>query len=159
MDDKILNAVAPCSMLCSTCTGCKYGDISFHAKELLRLLEGHKEFLDVNLKKEYRHKLDEFIAFEDKLKKFANPKCNGCRTGGANGCSIKGCFINKCVKEHNVNYCGECDLFPCDRVNKSIFKENVIKKWLDGNTRIKEVGIEKYYEEMKDIPHYIEYKK
>ena len=159
MKDEILNAVAPCSMFCSTCIGCKYGEISYHSKELLRLLEGHKEFLDKNLKKEYRHKLEEYVVFEDKLKKFARPKCNGCRTGGANVCSIKGCFINKCVKEHNVNYCGECYLFPCDKVNKSIFKENVIKKWFDGNTRIKEVGIEKYYEEMKDIPHYIEYKK
>ena len=45
---EILNAVAPCSMFCSTCTGCKYGDISMHAKELLRLLDGHKEFLDKN---------------------------------------------------------------------------------------------------------------
>lgn len=155
----ILNAVAPCSMFCSTCTGCKYGEISYHSKELLRLLEGHKEFLDKNLKKEHRHKLEEYLVFEKKLKKLANPKCNGCRTGGANGCSIKGCFINKCVLEHNVNYCGECDLFPCEKVNKKVFSENIIKKWLDGNKRIKEVGIEKYYEEGKDIPHYIEYKK
>ena len=79
VSDDILNAVAPCSMFCSTCTGCKYGDISLHAKELLRLLDGHKEFLEKNLKKEYRHKLDEFIVFQNKLKKYANPKCGGCR--------------------------------------------------------------------------------
>ena len=158
LENKILKDVAPCSMFCSTCTGCKYGKISYHARELLRLLEGHKEFLDKNLIAAYRHKLEEFENFEKKLNKYANPKCNGCRTGGANGCSIKGCFINECTKEHKVNYCGECPLFPCDKVNSSIFKENVIKKWLEGNKRIKEVGIKKYYEERRDIPHYIEHK-
>ena len=157
--NKILNDVAPCSMFCLTCTGCNYGIISYHAKELLKYLEGHKEFLDKNLKKEYRNKLDEYITFENKLKKLANPKCSGCRNGGANGCSIKGCFINECTKEHNVNFCGECELFPCDKVNKKIYKDNVIKKWLEGNKEIKEIGIEKYYEEGKDTPHYIEHKK
>ena len=155
----ILNAVAPCSMFCSTCTGCKYGDISLHAKELLRLLDGHKEFLEKNLKKEYRHKLDEFIVFQNKFKKYANPKCGGCRNGGSSGCSIKSCFINECCKEHNVNFCGECSLFPCDKVNNTVFKDNVVKKWFDGNTRIKQIGINSYYEERKNIPHYIEHKK
>ena len=32
------------------------------------------------------------------------------------------------------------------------------KKWFNGTTRIKEIGIEAYYKERKDIPHYIEYK-
>ncbi len=159
VSNDILNAIAPCSMFCSTCTGCKYGDISFHAKELLRLLDGHKEFLEKNLKKEYRYKLDEFIIFQKKLKKYANPKCGGCRNGGASGCSIKGCFINECTKEHNVNFCGECSLFPCDKVNSTVFKDSIIKKWLDGNTRIKQIGINLYYEERKNIPHYINHKK
>lgn len=47
----ILKFIAPCSMFCSTCTGCQYGEISHHATELLILLEGHEEFLDMNLKK------------------------------------------------------------------------------------------------------------
>ena len=159
VNDKILNDVAPCSMFCSTCTGCKDGEISFHAMELLRLLEGYEEFLDKNLKKEYKHKLDDYKLFQKELKKLACPKCGGCRKGGANGCSIKGCFINECTKEHGVNYCGECSLFPCDKVNKKVFKENVLKKWYEGNQRIKEVGISSYYEEKKNTPHYIDYKK
>ncbi|MDE6284288.1 MAG: hypothetical protein K2M17_00905, partial [Bacilli bacterium] len=53
---EILNSVAPCSMFCSTCMGCKYGEISYHSKELLRLLEGHEEFLEENLKRQYVHK-------------------------------------------------------------------------------------------------------
>ncbi len=66
--EEILRAVAPCSMFCTTCTGCNYGEISYHAKELLKLLEGHREFLEKNLKEQYLHKLDEYKAFEKKLK-------------------------------------------------------------------------------------------
>ena len=53
-----------------------------------------------------------------KLEKYANPKCNDCREGGVTGCSIKGCFINECTKEHKVNFCGECALFPCSSGKK-----------------------------------------
>ncbi len=158
VEEKILKAVAPCSMFCSTCTGCKYGDISFHATELLRLLEGHEEFLDKNLKAQYRDRLEEFRIFQKRLKKLAHPKCGGCRNGGASGCSINGCIIPECVKEHNVNCCGECSEFPCDKVKEAGFKETTIKKWLDGSSKIREVGIEAYYQENKDIPHYINYK-
>lgn len=158
VEEKILKAVAPCSMFCSTCTGCKYGDISLHANELVRLLEGHEEFLDKNLKSQYRDRLDEFRIFMKRLKKFANPKCGGCRNGGASGCSIKGCIIPDCVKVHNINFCGECSEFPCDKVKESGFKETTIKKWLDGSNKIKELGAYKYYQENKDVPHYINYK-
>ncbi len=154
--DEILNAVAPCSLFCSTCTGCQYGEISYHAKELLHLLEGHEEFLDNNLKKEYRHKLDEFKIFHKQLKKYAVPKCGGCRNGGATGCSIKGCIILECTKKQHIDFCAECKDFPCDKVNVSIYKKSVIEKWLKGNQQIKDIGIEKYYEENKRKPHYIE---
>lgn len=154
-NDEILNAVAPCSMFCSTCTGCQYGQISYHAKELLHLLEGHEEFLDKNLKKEYRHKLEEFKVFSKKLKKYAYPKCAGCRNGRANGCSIKGCMIPDCTKEHNIDFCAQCPEFPCSKVNTSLYKKTTIDKWLNGNQQIKDYGIEKYYEDNKSKPHYI----
>lgn len=157
VNEKILNSIAPCSMFCSTCTGCKYGKISYHAKELLRLLNGHEEFLDKNLKEKYRYKLDEFKIFSKKLKKYAYPKCPGCRDKRANGCSIKGCIIPDCIKDHNVHFCGECPEFPCNKINEKIYKKTTIEKWLNGNLKIKEYGVEKYYEENKDISHYINY--
>lgn len=156
-DEKILKSIAPCSMNCTTCTGCNYGKISYHSKELLKLLEGHEEFLDKNLKEGYRHKLEEFQMFKKKLKKYATPKCSGCRNSRANGCSIKGCIIPDCTKEHKVDFCAECPEFPCNKVNESIYKKTTIKRWLDGNTKIKEIGINKYYTLVKDIPHYINY--
>lgn len=155
----ILQTIAPCSMFCSTCTGCRYGQISYHAKELLTLLEGHEEFLDKNLKDGYRHKLDEFRIFKKKLTKYANPKCSGCRNSRARGCSIKDCIIPDCTKEHKVDFCAECPEFPCNKVNESIYKKTTIDKWLKGNKQIKELGIKEYYKINKDKPHYINYSK
>ncbi len=157
--EEILKRIAPCSMFCSTCTGCQYGEISYHAKKLLHYLEGHEEFLDKNLKKEYRHKLEEFKTFQKKLKKYANPKCGGCRDGRAVGCSIKNCLIPECVKKHQVDFCAECGEFPCEKVNDTIYKKTTIEKWLNGNKQIREIGIEEYDKENKEKPHYINYSK
>lgn len=153
--ETLLSSIAPCSLFCSTCTGCKYGEISYHAKELLRLLEGHEEFLDNNLKKEYRHKLDEFKIFKKKLNKYAYPKCNGCRNNPSPTCTIKNCHIAECTKSHNVDFCAYCKEFPCDKVNIEVYKQSFVEKWLKNNKQIKKTGIEKYYEENKYIPHYI----
>ncbi len=159
ISEEILNSVAPCSMFCSTCTGCNYGDISYHAKELLRLLNGHEEFLDKNLKEDYRHKLDEFRLFKHKLEKYAAPKCGGCRSNRVNSCCIENCIIPSCVESHGVNFCADCVDFPCNIVNESIYKKSTINKWLEGNQEIKEIGIQKYYVKNKNKPHYINYVK
>lgn len=158
-ESELLDSIAPCSMLCKTCTGCKQGSISYHAKELLKLLEGYEEFLEKNLKPAYRHKLGEYQLFHKKLQKYANPKCDGCRVGGHRGCSIENCFILECTQAHNVDFCAFCKDFPCDKVNEKVFDQSILEKWLRGNQKIKEIGIEKYYEEKKEEPHYINYKK
>ena len=156
--ETILSSIAPCGLFCTTCTGCKYGEISKHAKELLHLLEGHEEFLDKNLKPNYRHKLEEYKLFHKKLKKYAYPKCEGCRNTPNPSCSIKGCVIPSCTKEHNVDFCADCNEFPCLKVNEKIYKSLFIEKWKKNNEVIKEKGIQKYYEENKNISHYRNYK-
>ena len=157
--ENILKSIAPCSMFCSTCTGCSYGEISNHAKKLLHYLEGHEEFLEKNLKKGYEHKLEEFRIFHRKLKKYAYPKCNGCRDKRANGYSIKDCIIPACTKEHNIDFCAECEEFPCTKVNDTIYKKKTIDKWKKGNEEIQKEGLLTYYERNKETPHYINYSK
>ena len=84
--------------------------------------------------------------------------CGGCRNGEHNGCSIRGCFLLECVKEHEVDFCGECPEFPCDKVH-SIFEEEVYLQWLEGGKRIREAGAEQFWEERRHVPHYAGYKK
>ena len=58
-----------------------------------------------------------------------------------------------------MHFCADCKDFPCDKVNKNTFKESTIQKWLIGNNKIREIGIKNYYNNCKNIPHYINYKK
>jgi hypothetical protein len=50
-----------------------------------------------------------------------------------------------------VNYCAECSEFPCGKAKDFFATINKIigQGWESGNKRIKEVGIEKYFNEKK----------
>lgn len=44
-------------------------------------------------------------------------------------------------------------------MNESIYKKTTIDKWLEGNRKIQEIDIQKYYEENKEKQHYLNYAK
>ena len=94
-------------------------------------------------------KEEEVSKFYKQLISYTQPMCNGCRNNPAHGCSIKGCVIPSCTKEHGVSFCSECDTFPCNNIDTSIYTQEVIDLWLEGNNRIKEIGIEKFLKKRK----------
>ena len=157
----LLKAVAPCSLLCYTCFGYKDGAVSYHAGQLFELhkgwYEGHELAYGDNPSAEQMSKLDSIRTFNEMLKGLMNPTCRGCRecSGRGGGC-IAGCIIPQCTQQHGVEYCGDCSEFPCDR-NNAIFPPNVLKKWLEGSSSIRENGIESYFEESRLVAHYIEF--
>lgn len=55
---------------------------------------------------------------------YSEADCQGCRSKKHNRCSIEGCFLLECTKSHNVDFCGECEDFPCQKVHK-LFEEKV----------------------------------
>lgn len=158
--EQLLDCVPPCGLMCFTCPGFKDGAIKEHSAALLRLREGYREFLDKRLSEEYRYVLDEHDKYIEKLKKDSNPGCSGCRQidGKGPGC-IKDCFIPTCTKERGIDFCAECDAFPCDKIKAScIYGEEAKKGFYEGSLLIKEHGAEKFFEMKKDISHYIDYK-
>ena len=69
--------------------------------------------------------------------------CVGCKkkeTGICQGCiesdgnctewaQSKGCPIHKCAREHNVQFCGLCNAFPCEWLVKKVFwRQNVVEE-------------------------------
>ena len=125
---EILEKVAPCSLMCYTCSGYKNGIICESAKTLLHYLQGIKELYE----KHMPGAVKDYVNFEGILTMYGSAPCGGCRSGVHNGCSIDGCFILECTKEHGVDFCGECDEFPCKKVS-DLFEEEVYKQWLKGN--------------------------
>ncbi len=75
-------------------------------------------------------------------------QCEGCRKGKG---MYPQCAVKDCFKEKKVNFCGECDEFPC---TKNKYPQELEKRWLDNNYKIKNEGVEKYYYEQKDKPCY-----
>ena len=88
---------------------------------------------------------------------YSEADCHGCRSKNHNGCSIEGCFLLECTKSHNVDFCGECEEFPCQKVHK-LFEETVYKQWLEGNQQIRDYGIEYFWDKNSENPHYRPYK-
>lgn len=151
---EIIKKVAPCSLMCHTCSAYNDGIICVSAKTLLKYLEGIKEFYEVHMP----NAVESYNNFEGVLSIYAGASCSGCRSTEHNGCSIEGCFLLECTKNHGVDFCGECHEFPCKKTQE-LFEEIVYRQWLEGNQQIREYGIEAFWKNNSEHPHYKPYKK
>ena len=154
--NELLKHVAPCSLLCYTCGGYKDGVMSQLSKDLLHYTDGVYEFYARHLPSDEQATLERFQTFREILQQRRDVNCEGCRSGKHNGCSIKGCFINECVLEQGVDFCGECSKFPCKKAN-DLFEGEIYHQWLEGNKQIKKIGVRKFYEIKKKQSHYAAY--
>ena len=151
--DEILKKVAPCSLMCHTCSAYCNGVICESSKTLLQYLVGIKEFYQ----KHIPDAVESYRNFEEVLHMYSAGPCSGCRSTEHNGCSIEGCFLLQCTKNHGIDFCGECDEFPCKKTTE-LFEEQVYKQWLEGNQKIREHGIKFFWENHSEDPHYKSYK-
>ncbi len=142
----ILKTLAPCGLNCGKCQAYSEGEIKKHAVELKRLLgsfdsyaERFSRFLPVFKK---------YPAFKDLLSHFSEANCKGCRKGD---CKYPNCGVASCYKQKRVDFCFQCNEFPCDRTN---FDPDLHKRWLGTNRCLKEIGVEAYFEETRDQPRY-----
>ena len=55
------------------------------------------------------------------------------------------------IKEKGLDFCFECQEFPCKEAD---FEPMLKAKWLHANERMKEIGVEAFFEENKDKSHY-----
>ncbi|MBN1780837.1 DUF3795 domain-containing protein [bacterium] len=142
----ILKELAPCGLNCRKCMAKEDGDIKKYSLALKRLLgdfdryaERFSAFLPV-----FRH----YPQFRDLLDYLTKGDCTGCRAGM---CKYPDCGVQACFREKGVDFCFECDDFPCDHTN---FDPDLHERWKRMNTRMREIGPEAYDEETKDIPRY-----
>ena len=150
---EILKKVAPCSLMCHTCSVYCNGVICQSSKTLLKYLDGMKEFYEEHIP----DAVESCSNFEGVLRRYSDGSCSGCRSTAHNGCSIEGCFLVDCTKKHGIDFCGECDEFPCMKT-KDLFEEMVYNQWLKGNQQIREHGIEAFWKNNSEKPHYQSYR-
>ena len=143
----LLNAIAPCGLVCYTCTASSDGIIRSLSAQLLAMLEGYEAFAERF--SGFEPRLNKYPEFLDVLRLLSEAKCQGCRSGK---CPMPGCPISPCVAEKDLDYCFQCDAFPCDKADA--MPRELRLAWLMHNRRLRKIGVVAFWEEMKDKPHY-----
>jgi len=145
----IKSRLAPCGLHCGKCFAFADGDIRLQSRQL----KGNLGNFDVYAER-FVTMLDEpaFSKYPD-FKLFLNllseSKCKGCRK---EQCVLfKTCKVRDCSEKKSVDFCFECNDFPC---NDTGFDEHLYKRSVHINRRMKEIGVESYYKEIKDKPRY-----
>lgn len=151
MDDEptyqqILGRLAPCGIDCQRCVMCADGVIQRSATELSAALEGFEKMAPRMAA--HAPALTGYRRFADVLDLFAGAGCTGCRAGGSN---LPFCAARRCFKEQGVDFCFQCDEYPCTRND---YPESFEERWRAGNDRMREVGVEEYYRETLRKPRY-----
>lgn len=145
----IKKRLAPCGLHCGRCFAFTDGDICNFSKQLKQAL-GHFDvyatrFVDL-LHEPVFGKYPEFRDFLDHLTKVS---CRGCR---AEKCKLfTNCKVRTCSEEKKVDFCYLCKEFPCQNTG---FNEHLYKRHVAINNRIKEIGVEAYYREVKNLSRY-----
>ncbi len=144
--EDILQELAPCGLNCRKCMANRDGDIRKTSEQLQRLLgsfdnyaERFSAFLPV---------FKNYPAFKELLAHFTQADCRGCREGDG---KFPNCGVLACGREKGVDFCCQCDEFPCEKTG---FDPDLKSRWMQMGNRMKEVGIEVYYEETKEAPRY-----
>ena len=140
---------APCGLHYGKCFAFADGEIRRLSRELRTALGGFdiyaKRFAGM-LEEPLFEKYPDFERFLDYL---ASNACGGCRK---EPCRLfRGCKVRSCSSRRGVDYCFRCDEFPCTHTG---FDEHLYRRFVAINHRMREEGVERYYDEIKDLPRY-----
>jgi hypothetical protein len=148
--ETIKEALAPCGLSCEKCFAHQNGDIRLYSlklKESLGNFDGYAKRFETMLDKPI---FKNYLEFKEMLDYLASENCQGCRN---EQCRLfKNCGVRGCQQEKLVDFCFQCDEFPCSRTN---FDERLYKIWVLINEKMKKIGLEKYYEETVSRPRYV----
>ena len=145
--EEILQILAPCGLNCKKCFAYTQGDIRVHAtrlKESLGEFDRYAERFSTLVDPVFAH----YASFKELLAHLTGGDCDGCRTGM---CKHPNCGVIDCYQKKGVEFCFQCDEFPCDKTH---FDPDLKQRWIRMNNRMKEIGVEAYFEETKHTPRY-----
>ncbi len=147
--EKMKESLAPCGLSCEKCFAHVDGKVREYSRKLKEALGNFEPYA-----RRYETLLGEpvftkYPDFREMLDYFASENCRGCRN---EQCKLfKDCGVRFCHQEKGVDFCYQCDAFPC---TKTHFDENLQKAWVRINEIIREKGVEHYYEITLKRPRY-----
>lgn len=149
-----INLITPCGLNCGMCAFYENGEIRQHAERLNELLSGFEHLAP--LLTDWRPEFSHYTEFSAILKFLCSGYCPGCRVTRIPD-PLAGCSYRTCSTQKGVIYCGICSEFPCPDAPKRYPDMAFI--WKKNSKRIQEIGVEAYFEEIKNKIWYKEYEK
>lgn len=143
---EIMQIIAPCGLNCGKCFAFRGGEIKEHSNKLQELLGSFDRY--AGRFSSFLPVFNNYAQFKEMLAYFSQGSCAGCRNGD---CLYPNCGVAKCYRHKEVDFCFQCDEFPCEETN---FDPDLKQRWVAMNTRMKEIGVEAYYAEIKDMARY-----
>lgn len=148
--ETIKEALAPCGLNCETCFAHVDGAIRKHSlalKDALGNFGPYAKRFETMLNKPV---FGNYPAFKELLDYLAGENCRGCRH---EQCKLFAeCGVRPCHQEKDVDFCYECEEFPCAKTN---FDQGLQERWVALNRKIREIGLEAFYEKSKNRHRYI----
>jgi hypothetical protein len=145
----IKSRLSPCGLHCGKCFAFFEGDIAQLSQQLENSLGNFDVYAERFISLLNEPVFSKYPDFKELLKYFSVAKCKGCRK---ERCVLfKSCKVRGCSEEQKVDFCFQCIDFPC---NNTGLDEHLHKRSVSINQRMKEVGVEAYYNEIKDKPRY-----
>jgi hypothetical protein len=147
--DQIKKALAPCGLSCEKCFAHMDGKIRRNSMKLSEALGNFGIYA-----KRFETLLDDPIfrnypQFKAMLDYLAAENCRGCRN---EQCKLfKECGVHSCHEEKRVDFCYQCEEFPCDRTH---FDPPLRQAWVQINEKIRKIGIEQYDAEIRARSRY-----
>ena len=145
-DDAVQN-LSPCGIDCGRCADNENGEIRQVSLRLLELLGQYDRL--AKLKAERNPAFADYARFSDILRSFSQAACSGCR-GGHVLCPLAACRAKTCQLEKDIDFCFQCDEYPCDEQFSGALRD----RWIRINDRMKEIGAAAYYQEQLKKPRY-----
>lgn len=148
-DERIKESIAACGLCCETCFAHVNGDIrklSMKLREKLGNFHVNAQRFETIMENPIFRKYPDF---KEMLDYFASEHCRGCRN---EQCKLfKDCGVRVCHQQKEIDFCYQCDRFPCQETH---FDPGLYKVWVKVNEKIRAIGIEDYCEDVRSKPRY-----
>jgi len=147
--EQIKNTLSPCGLDCSKCYAFDGGDIKKYSALLKKALGNFDRYAERFTALPGGDVFQKYADFKEMLAHFASGECRGCRK---EHCLIfADCKVRDCFAEKGIDFCFQCHEFPC---NHTGFDEHLQQRSVANNQRMKAIGVEGYYHEVRDKQRY-----
>ncbi len=138
-----------CGLHCGKCYAYTEGDIPALSSQLAKSLGNFEIYAKRFVELVGEPVFLKYPDFREFLGYLAEGKCEGCRK---EKCKLfKGCRVRSCSEGKKVDFCFQCVDFPCDNTG---FDGHLFTRYVGINERMREIGVEAYYEEVKNQSRY-----